>query len=329
MSDEQTRPRVSVIIPAYNAERTIGGTLSSVLTQTELAHEIIVVDDGSSDATVSVVGSHSGVTLVRQANGGVSAARNHGASVATGDVLTFFDSDDIMLPCFIERCVKAWVDHGGGRTFVFTNFYFLRARGISIFRPGLSSLPPIVDDQRMALLQMNAVNVIGGILPRDLFEEVGGFDETLPVVEDWDLAMRLVFAGCETVPVFRPTWLYRLQTGSLSSKSELMFETEERMMRAWLHNPRIQLNQNERNYLLRRLEEGSPNRLRSHGDVLLSQGDPKLAGEAYRRALGLAPRDIKLRLRAMTVGRVPGAPTLFRGLDSRSKRLNVRGTQSS
>ena len=92
------KPQFSVIIPAYNGERFIGETIQSVLAQTYKAAEIIVVDDGSSDNTATVVKQYSGqiaISYVRQQNQGPSAARNHGVSLARGDWIAFLDADDL------------------------------------------------------------------------------------------------------------------------------------------------------------------------------------------------------------------------------------------
>ncbi|CAH1087182.1 glycosyltransferase family 2 protein [Candidatus Nitrotoga sp. 1052] len=90
-----SNPRFSVIIPAYNAAATLARALDSVLAQTWPAHEIIVVDDGSSDATAAVVAAYGDkVRYLYQYNAGVSAARNAGAQAASGDWLAFLDADD-------------------------------------------------------------------------------------------------------------------------------------------------------------------------------------------------------------------------------------------
>jgi GT2 family glycosyltransferase len=88
--------RLSVIIPTYNRADCIGRTLESVLAQSLAADEVIVVDDGSTDDTATIVASYGArVRYVRQANGGVAAARNHGARLAGGRWLAFVDSDDL------------------------------------------------------------------------------------------------------------------------------------------------------------------------------------------------------------------------------------------
>lgn len=102
---------VSVIIPAYNAEETIAKTITSALNQTYRACEVIVVDDGSKDATAEIVRdfmrSHEQVRLVRQENGGVARARNRGIANARGDYIAPLDADDIWHPEKIARQVAA------------------------------------------------------------------------------------------------------------------------------------------------------------------------------------------------------------------------------
>lgn len=96
--------RVSVVVPAYNYGRFLAGALDSVLAQTVRPHEVIVVDDGSTDDTPAVAARFAGrVAYVRQANAGVSAARNNGIGRATGDWLAFLDADDEWEPDFLER----------------------------------------------------------------------------------------------------------------------------------------------------------------------------------------------------------------------------------
>ena len=95
--------KITAIIPAYNAERTITRAVSSVLNQTRPADEVIVVDDGSSDGTVDVIRSFGDkVILIQQQNAGASAARNAGINAATGNWIAFLDADDEWLPCRLE-----------------------------------------------------------------------------------------------------------------------------------------------------------------------------------------------------------------------------------
>ena len=95
---------VSVVIPAYNAAATIAAAIESVLAQTRLPEEIIVVDDGSNDETSAVVERFGPIVrLLRQANAGCGQARNSGAREARGTWLAFLDADDLWLPTKLER----------------------------------------------------------------------------------------------------------------------------------------------------------------------------------------------------------------------------------
>jgi hypothetical protein len=97
-------PKVSVIIPTYNRSQSVREAIESVLAQTYRDHEVIVVDDGSADDTPAVLGSFGDrIKAIRQANAGVSAARNAGIRAARGDWLAFLDSDDLWVPGKLER----------------------------------------------------------------------------------------------------------------------------------------------------------------------------------------------------------------------------------
>ena len=90
--------KVSVIIPVWNGSAYVGEAIRSVLEQTAPPHEILVVDDGSTDATAEIVRSVPTVTLIRQENAGVGPARNTGIRLSSGDLLAFLDHDDLWLP---------------------------------------------------------------------------------------------------------------------------------------------------------------------------------------------------------------------------------------
>src|ERR1700759_2288858 len=95
-----SEPRVSVVIPAYNAQDFIAETLESALNQSFRAFEIIVVDDGSCDSTHAIVAEYCdrGITLLSQPNAGIGAARNRALSVARSELIALLDSDDLWEP---------------------------------------------------------------------------------------------------------------------------------------------------------------------------------------------------------------------------------------
>jgi len=114
--------RISVIIPSYNSAPYLPETLASVFAQTYPVHEIIVVDDGSSDNTEEVLRAYrERITYVKQANAGVSCARNNGIERATGNWMAFLDSDDVWAVQKLERQVAFL--RGGDYVCVHTNFY--------------------------------------------------------------------------------------------------------------------------------------------------------------------------------------------------------------
>jgi glycosyltransferase involved in cell wall biosynthesis len=128
-------PVHTVIVPAYNAAETIESAIRSVQAQTTPSFEVIVVDDGSTDATAAVLeriaADHPRITVISQPNAGPSAARNTAIDRAAGAYLTFLDSDDLLMPAYLEAVeasfatdpavglvhVRAWVidEAGGGR----------------------------------------------------------------------------------------------------------------------------------------------------------------------------------------------------------------------
>src|SRR5690606_37292864 len=120
-------PLFSIIIPAYNRADLISGTLDSVFAQTERDYEVIVVDDGSTDATAEVVKSYGDcVRYVYQENAGPGAARNRGIQQSTGQYVVFLDSDDRWFPWTLETYRFAIETHGypsflGGSLYVFSD----------------------------------------------------------------------------------------------------------------------------------------------------------------------------------------------------------------
>ena len=184
--------RVSVIIPAYNHARFVAQAIESALTQTFPPAEVIVVDDGSTDDTVRVLAGYADrVQVIRHSNCGVAASRNKGAAVSTGEYLAFLDADDIWLPRKLEKQIarfQAEPDLG----LVDCGMVEINNAG------GLMQEHLDGDDGWVAekMLLFNGRSVIVGIgstslIPRRVFEEIGGFDSRLSTSADWDLACRI------------------------------------------------------------------------------------------------------------------------------------------
>ena len=101
--------KISIVIPVYNSEKTIGKTISSILKQTYENFEIILVDDGSTDESQSIIKSFDDKRIIYnvQENQGVATARNNGIALASGEYISFIDSDDMVKECFLEDFIKA------------------------------------------------------------------------------------------------------------------------------------------------------------------------------------------------------------------------------
>ena len=200
-------PLVSVVIPAFNAAKYIRETLDSVLAQTYSPIEIVVVDDGSTDGTrEQILAFGERVRYVWQPNsGGCSSPRNHGVRIATGEFIAFVDADDLIAPERIAAAVavmKRRPDVG----LAFTNFAHFDSAGVdptdhfatctllgahlegrrSLADPVV--LPPAVSTD---ILLVENFGSSAPIVRRAAFLAVGGFDETLPANEDFELNYRV------------------------------------------------------------------------------------------------------------------------------------------
>jgi glycosyltransferase involved in cell wall biosynthesis len=191
-------PLVSVIIPAYNAEAFLGETLDSVLAQTYPNLEIIVVDDGSTDATPQLLEKYSDrIRVLRQANAGQAAARNYGARESQGELLAFLDSDDLWDPDKIARQV-ALLDRFPEALAVYCDHRAIDAQGQPLASNAALAHPRPSGDILRALLLGPCIITPGLVLLRcTAFDAAGGFDDS-PLMrghEDYAIWLRLATQG--------------------------------------------------------------------------------------------------------------------------------------
>lgn len=193
---------VSVIIPVHNRQTTIAASVESALAQTYADLEIIVVDDGSTDGTLNSLREYEGrIRIFCQKNAGPSAARNRGVVESKGSIVAFLDSDDHWLPDKIARQVALMQKAGSGMCCCVCNATVKGADGVTIgntfdfaglrptFAEGVWSNPQEVLATRFLLFnQVVAVR-------REAFERVGGFNESMRLLEDYELSLRLASAG--------------------------------------------------------------------------------------------------------------------------------------
>ena len=217
----------SVIIPTYNRRQWIGECLDSVLGQTYPNVEIIVIDDRSTDDTVEWLRGEEKyrdvIIHVQEKNGGASIARNTGIEMALGDLIVFIDSDDMLLSHHIETAVHAFekfpelglfccdskmIDANGNIILAGKTWHdaLHDAKGVDV-KTGFRSLEDV----------FTFSNCFPGFtLRREVFEKVGGFDQSIFPADDYDLALRVVEDYFKVYYIHQPLCLRREHDGQCS-----------------------------------------------------------------------------------------------------------------
>lgn len=180
--------RVSVVVPTYNRANFVRGAIASVLQQDYPDVEIVVVDDGSRDGTAAVVsGLGPDIQYLWQENRGVSAARNRGVAASTGDLIAFLDSDDLWLPHKVSAQVAYFQTHTDAQA-CHTDEMWIR-RGVRVNERRIHRKQG--GWQFLASLPRCLISPSAIMVRRTLWDRLGGFDESLPACEDYDLWLRL------------------------------------------------------------------------------------------------------------------------------------------
>jgi glycosyltransferase involved in cell wall biosynthesis len=245
--------KVSVIIPTYNRAGLLKEAVASALSQTYPVHEIVIVDDGSTDDTAQVVDAMPPpVRYFHQRNSGLSAARNRGANVATGEYIAFLDSDDLwesrkieiqlavlksypavrwcVTDCEIIRPDGSISNHRQGFEGLFPMFadigitadrFFARSLENVSIEVGGKEIPAFIGDMFGPLFHGNFCSPVSLLIHRDLWNRLGGFDELFQVAEETEFFHRL--AGMEPGAIVM-TRLIRVRQGHdsiISSKNTI------------------------------------------------------------------------------------------------------------
>lgn len=210
-----TLPSFSVVVAAYQAKGTIAEAISSALTQTYPALEIIVCDDGSTDGTARVLETFGAqITVIRQDNQGEAAAKNAGVRRARGDYVALLDADDVYFPRRLEAL--AWLAAHHPDLDILVTDALVEAGGIPVRRAYHAGWPFPATNQRLAILDRNFVLGLCAVR-RSRWDATGGFDRQLAYAADWEFWLRLVLSGSQVGLVSEPLARYRLSVGSLSS----------------------------------------------------------------------------------------------------------------
>jgi glycosyltransferase involved in cell wall biosynthesis len=238
-------PTVSVIVPAYNAAWCIERTLRSVQAQIFTDFEALIVDDGSLDDTAervaATVQGDPRFRLIRQANGGVGAARNRGLAEARGRYLANLDSDDMWTPDFLAEAVASLDRAGETATMAFARSFWIDRHDASLAPPPEPLARPV--DYREILLYNPIGNGSSALMRRDAVVACAGWDARLPrdfgPTEDWLLQLQLAARGAVVV-IDKPLVYYRITETSASCSLERSARAAlEVVRRLQLSEPRL------------------------------------------------------------------------------------------
>ena len=289
---------VDIVIPTYNAERFIGQTLDSVLSQTYKNFIIYVIDDGSTDRTHEIVSKYTSdkIIFIRQKNGGPSKARNNGFHKGSGEYIVFLDSDDLWEANFLEKNI-AFMESRQNLGFVFTDFSTFNAEGTIIERwchnDGRVFLIPMhknssneaVLSRRIwsDLLTGSFLLLSGTLIKRSAIDMIGTFDESLTNAEDRDFFIRLSYqfdCGYIDECLFRK----RSHNDSLSSNIEKFTKGSDTLGRRLLQDRRLSIK------MKIRLRQRLANQWHSLGWHYLRSNQNDLATNSFSKSILLYPR---------------------------------------
>ena len=301
---------ISVIVPCYNAERTLERTLASISRQTYRHIEILIVDDGSTDGSVGLakafIARDSRAKLISQKNAGVAAARNAGLAVARGAFVAPIDADDLWAPEKLELQLQRFTDPKVGLVYAWFENIDLEDR---IFSGGFRF--SFEGDVFAHLCDVDFVgNGSNAMMRTALVRDVGGYDSGLRAkgsegCEDWSLWLALA-ERCEFAVVSRPLTGYRIYRGNMSSRNSRMIASAELVAEAVARRyPELRarlaahLTSRELHGLLRCVRHGQWGEARVMLGWLSHQSMRAIAGQALEiagHALGELPDKVRRRL---------------------------------
>lgn len=319
-------PVISVIIPTYNRAHCICDAVDSVLAQTYANYEIIVIDDGSTDDTPSVLAAYGDrIHVIRQANAGVSAARNTGIAAATGDWIAFLDSDDEWVPTKLERQMKCLEEYPEAVGSVCDAEIISGNQRVSLFT--LRNYFP--DEGKCQLVGRPLISLLkvqfftpSWVFSRRAIQLGGLFNESLSLYEDLDFSARVALLGPWCVV---PEILLRVMHKSSDNLSAQHIADPTRTPRnavqiyeGLLTHPN--LDRHERMDLLTRLA----NEYFVLGKEMMRQGVNSAAGDYLHQSL-------KCRLTAKSLAKVVllylFRPSLYEILSAQGRRKSFRRSE--
>lgn len=223
MATINTNSLISIIIPAYNAERYLSETIESVLQQTYTNWELIIVNDGSTDATSGIITNYADknkrIRYVTKKNTGVSDTRNEGIKEAKGDYVFFLDADDIWLNDYIEQKLELFKNDKANLVYSACNLIDENSKPLNKTLKGSGdvSLNDLLTGKGNYITAPSGISVTSQSL-----KEIGGFDINLSNNADQDLFMRYLAAKKRVSYVNKVLWLYRVHNANMSKNVALL-----------------------------------------------------------------------------------------------------------
>lgn len=223
-SHEARDATVAIVIPAYNAAATLAGTLATAVGQPGVA-EIVVVDDGSTDATLAIARSFEpAVRVLTGPNHGVSAARNRGIAETRSEWLLFLDADDELTP----GTIPARLSTAGANTaeVIICDWQEIIDDGSGALRAGSQrsiDWPAVAADAEIAIATHVWATTAAILYRRNVVERIGGFRADLPVIQDARFLFDAAYHGARPVHAANVGARYRVAQGSLSRRDPVGF----------------------------------------------------------------------------------------------------------
>jgi len=209
-------PTVSIIIPAYNAEKYLQETLESILAQDYPSIEVIVVDDGSTDNTSNIVKSYSHdsrVQYIYKSNSGSAKARNCGIANSTGEFLLFVDADDLLVPEAVSLLVKTFVEADGKYCLIYGEREHFDDETGKVLK--VTDLSKTLHNLKQ-LFTFRTNLVLASLIHRNTIELVGGFNEKITHNEDHEMLLKLSKIG-DFYGLGKVIYKYRIRSNSKTS----------------------------------------------------------------------------------------------------------------
>lgn len=224
------QPTISVVIPAYNAEKYLSETITSVLAQTIQPHEVIIVDDGSKDRTIEIANKFP-VKVICQENGGPAKARNTGINSSHGDWIAFLDADDTWSPAKIEKTLRA-IEMNPDSAIIATNMF------VGCPENGWTSLDLAkkCDSSKAFFPQLYRRSFLATstlVVKKSAILDAGGFDSAYFGPEDYDLWLKITYAGGKIHFINEYLTNYRVHGASITSDPSRMYNDTQLIIKKY------------------------------------------------------------------------------------------------